>query len=142
MTRGTSCQTSVTPGCAFILSSFLLLLTPTSVLDLHQMVVYRKNCDHTCQETSDRYGGVRGGHRHCRHGLSVNLSLSYHFPHLISTGSTGPTKSAANTHTHTHLTHTLLHFEQYHRVHLKFDRQGHTQAVSAHSQWGKMHHDA
>lgn len=36
---------------------------------------------------------------------------------------------------HTHLTYTPLHFHQYHRVHFKFDRQGHTRAVSSYS-WG------
>lgn len=111
MTRSTSSQTSVTPGFAFILSSFLLL-SPASALPAHAFA-----SDGDVQEKNVTIGKREDPTltaQQCQHGTSVNLSLTYY--QLINPGSSGPDPgSSSNT------SHTPSHFPTQTQI---FDRQG------------------
>lgn len=99
---------------------------------LHRMVVYRHthtNCDHGCQKDSDSNRGRRPRHWRCCAARSVCQSVTDWSLLARHRRRLGPWPSQQRAHT-SH-THTPLDIHQNHRVHLKFDRQGHTRAVGA-----------
>lgn len=105
LTHTTSSQTSVTPGFASILSTFLPLLSPASALLARICMTWRRPQVRGEQQT-----------------LSVSLSLTCHQPISGSGGGWGPDPGSSSNTSRTFLQSSFNR--------QPFDRWGHTRAAS------------